>query len=78
MISPPVEVGGVSHGEKPLEAVEDQIEPELELVPVVVARLEDVLGRQLGEVRVFLEGNRPRIASAASPTGSGSNGRAAS
>ena len=29
------------------EAVEDQVEPELELVAEVVAGLEDVLGRQL-------------------------------
>ena len=29
---------------RPFEAIEDQIEPERELVAVVIARLEDVLG----------------------------------
>jgi len=40
--------------EEPLDGVEDHIEPELELAVVAVARLEDVLGRQLHEVRVVL------------------------
>src|SRR5437588_5398032 len=35
-----------------LKAVEDQVEPELVLVAVVVARLEDVLDRELSEVGV--------------------------
>src|ERR1019366_3776989 len=39
-----------------LEAVEDQVQPELELVAVVIARLQDVLGRQLGEVGESLGG----------------------
>src|ERR1700680_1145288 len=34
----------------PVEAVEDQIEPKLELLRVVIAGLHDVLGGQLGEV----------------------------
>src|SRR6266536_274966 len=42
--------------QEPVETVEEQVEPELELVAVVIARLEDVLGRQLGEVRVLLGG----------------------
>ena len=41
----------------PLEAVEDEVEPELVLVAVVVAGLEDVLDGQLGEVRVLVGGN---------------------
>ena len=40
--------------EEPLEAVEDQIQSELELAVVAVARLKDVLGRQLREVGVVL------------------------
>src|SRR5207244_2134047 len=47
---------GVGRGEAPLEGVEDQVEPELELVAVVVSRRQDVLGRQLGEVRVGVGG----------------------
>src|ERR1035438_9536139 len=39
-----------------LEAVEDQVQPELELVAVVIARLQNVLGRQLGEVGESLGG----------------------
>ena len=38
----------------PFEAVEDQVEPEPELVAVVIARPQDVLDRQLGEVGVLL------------------------
>jgi NADPH:quinone reductase-like Zn-dependent oxidoreductase len=38
----------------PLEAVEDQVEPEGELVAVVVAGLQDVLDGQLGEVGVLV------------------------
>jgi hypothetical protein len=37
----------------PFEAVEDQVEPELELVAIVIAGLQDVLGRQLSEVGVL-------------------------
>src|ERR1039458_6484048 len=33
-----------------LQPIEDQVESELELVAVVVARLEDVLGGELGEM----------------------------
>jgi len=40
--------------EESLEAVEDQIQSELELSAVVVAGLKDVLGRQLREVWVPL------------------------
>src|SRR5260221_1376121 len=38
------------------EAIEDQIEPEPVLVAVVVAGREDVLERELGEVRVLVSG----------------------
>ena len=38
----------------PFEAVEDQVEPEPELVAVVIAGPQDVLGRQFGEVGVLL------------------------
>ena len=38
------------------DSVEDQIEPEFELVAVVVAGLEDVLEGQLGEVGVLVGG----------------------
>ena len=40
-------------GEGGAEGVEDQVEPEVELVAEVVAGLEDVLGGQLDEVGVF-------------------------
>src|ERR1022692_3989304 len=40
-----------------LEAVEDQVEPERELVAVVVAGLEDVLDGELGEVGVLVRGH---------------------
>jgi hypothetical protein len=43
-------------GAKPLEAVEDEVESELELVCVVVAGFGDVLGDRLGEVRILLGG----------------------
>ena len=39
-----------------LEAIEDQVEPELVLVAVVVAGLQDVLECQLGEVGVLVGG----------------------
>jgi len=46
------------------QAVEDQVEPELELATVVVAGLQDMLDGQLGEVGVFVGGeprhDRPR------------------
>jgi hypothetical protein len=48
--------GGPSGTERPLETVEKQVEPELELVAVVVAGPERVLERQLGEVRVLVDG----------------------
>src|SRR5258708_11828909 len=38
------------------EAVEDQVDPELVLIAVVVAGLEDVLDSELGEVRVLVSG----------------------
>src|SRR5687767_810590 len=41
--------GGVA---KPLEAVENEVEPDLELVRVAVAGRRDVLGDRLGEVGV--------------------------
>src|SRR5450759_629365 len=40
-----------------LEAFKDQIQPELELVCVVVAGLHCVLGDQLGQVRVLVGGD---------------------
>src|SRR3712207_7016365 len=40
-----------------LEAVEDQVQAELELLAVVVARLQDVLRGELDEVRVPVDGN---------------------
>src|ERR1022692_4512530 len=46
--------GLLDRGVRPFEAVEDQAEPELELAAVVIARLQDVPGGQLGEVRVLL------------------------
>ena len=45
-------VPGRRSAEGPVEAVEDQVEPELVLVAVVVAGLQDVLDDDLGEVRV--------------------------
>ena len=39
------------------EAVEDQVEPERELVAIVVAGLEDVLDGELGEVGVLVGGD---------------------
>ena len=39
---------------KPLEAVEDQIQPELELIRVVVAGLHGVLDDHLGEIGVLV------------------------
>src|SRR5215472_914870 len=52
-----------SHGDdrsgtpgRPSEAVEDQGEADLELVPEAVAGLEDVVDGQLGEVRVLVRG----------------------
>jgi len=39
-----------------LEAVEDEVQAELVFVAVVVARLEDVIDRQLGEAWVVLCG----------------------
>src|SRR5260370_35728168 len=44
---------------EPLEAVEDQIEPELELFRVVVAGLHGVLDDHLGEMRVLGGGELP-------------------
>ena len=40
----------------PLEAVEDDIEAVLELVPEVVAGLHDVFGEHLDEIGVFVKG----------------------
>ena len=40
----------------PGEGVQDHVEPELELVPEVVAGFQDVLGRHLDEVRVRVGG----------------------
>src|SRR5262249_59017761 len=42
-----------------LEGVEDQVEADLELVSVAVARLEDVLDSQLSEVGVRVGGQLP-------------------
>src|SRR4029450_9919442 len=42
-----------------VEAVEDQVETELELVAVVVPRLHDVVGEHLGEVRIGPGCERP-------------------
>src|SRR5919204_6053628 len=49
---------GLVYGRVPdaLEAVEDQVEPELELVRVVVAGLQDVLHGELSEVGVRVGG----------------------
>src|SRR5918996_212021 len=41
---------------KPLEAVEDQVEPELELVREVVSGFRDVLGDRLGDVGILVGG----------------------
>ena len=45
----------------PFEAVEDQVEPERELVAVVVAGLQDVFEGQFGEMRVLVGGSSTRI-----------------
>src|SRR3954465_5119642 len=62
-IGPPagtlVEPGGSGCPECPVEAVEDQVQAVLELVPVVVAGPQDVFDGQLGEVRE-LTGGHPR------------------
>src|SRR5215470_3383746 len=47
----------VSSGEKPVEAVENQVEADLELVAVGVAGLQDVAGGHLHEVRVLTGGH---------------------
>jgi hypothetical protein len=44
--------GGVAIGNRPGEGAEYHVEPELELVPEVVAGLENVFGCHLDEVRV--------------------------
>ena len=54
-----------------LEAVEDQVQAELELVAVVIPRLQDVLGRQLGEVGKAWAGNCSRKVTAISAVSSG-------
>ena len=41
---------------RPFKAIEDQIEPEGELVRVVVTGLHDVLDGERGEVRVVVDG----------------------
>jgi hypothetical protein len=46
-------------GKGPAEGVEYQVEPEVELLAEVVAGLEDVLRRQLDEVRVLTRGELP-------------------
>ncbi len=46
-------------GWRPAPAVEDEVEPEPELGAEVVAGLQDVLDRHLGQVRV-LAGGEPR------------------
>jgi hypothetical protein len=62
-----------------LEAVEDQVEPELVLVAVVVAGLQDVLECQLSEVGYSSGENRVMIVRARSAVCSlVSNGRLAS
>ena len=62
-----------------LEAVEDQVKPELVLVAVVAAGLQDMLDGQLGEVRVLVGVNRVMIIRARSAVSSpASNGRLAS
>ena len=62
-----------------LEAVEDQVEPEFELIAVVVAGLQDVLEGQLGEVGVLAGVNHAMIVRARSAVSSpASNGRLAS
>jgi hypothetical protein len=43
----------------PRETIEDEVKPELELIAVVVFRLEGVLDDQLGEVGVFLGREQP-------------------
>src|SRR5881409_3178020 len=45
-------------GAGPLKPVEDQVEAILELVPVVVAGLHDVLSEELDEVGVLIDGER--------------------
>jgi len=46
-------------GSQPVKAVEDQIQPELELVPIIVAGLQGVLNDHLGEMRVLSGGELP-------------------
>lgn len=57
--------------DRPGEGVEDQVESELELGAEVVAGLEDVLGGELDEMRVRVDGNRSIIDPATSATVSG-------
>ena len=54
----------------PLEAVEDQVEPELELVAVVVAGLQDVLDGHSARWGYSLGGEQPKIISATSAVSS--------
>ena len=54
----------------PFEAVEDQVEPEFELIAAVVAGLQDVLEGQLGDVGVLVGGDRAMIIRARSAVAS--------
>ncbi len=54
----------------PFEAVEDQVEPEFELIAAVVAGLQDVLEGQLGEVGYSSGVNRAMIICARSAVSS--------
>ena len=47
-----------SAGSRPLQAVEDQVEPVFELVAVLVSGLHGVFGDELDEIRVRVDGKR--------------------
>lgn len=51
--------GAVRQVSRPLEGAEDQVEPDLELLAVAVAGLQDMRGGELGEVGVRVTGQQP-------------------